>query len=65
LPDPQEEESAKFAQLTPRPPEAMKAAPAEPQKETSPKKNEKNGEDDFPPFPMGEFLKMFPEARPE
>jgi hypothetical protein len=67
---PQASQYSKFAEFIPRSQmhseEAGQALPVSaPPKAVIPQEPEKKAEDSFPQLPMGEFLKMFPEARPE
>jgi hypothetical protein len=67
---PQAPQYSKFAELIPQSQQLSKGAGqqqpiSEPSKPAIPPEAIKKADDSFPQFPMGEFLKMFPEARPE
>jgi hypothetical protein len=65
-PSHQTQEQSKFAELVPKSQEPPKTDVQVLQSSVPPetKTDAKKGEDNFPPFPVGEFLKMFPEAKP-
>jgi hypothetical protein len=62
-PAPVDQNYVTFAKLTPQQPLQQPAA-QDIQTASSAPEEKKDGSN-FPPFPVGEFLKMFPEARPE
>jgi hypothetical protein len=63
---PRDQDQMTFAKLIPQ--EATQQTAESPKAASTAleeKTEEKKGEDNFPPFAVGEFLRMFPEAKPE